>query len=209
MVLNRMKRKSNKTKKTNKAKNVQKGGYGAGATPVGQPWQGDNPETWPGVAAANGTHMHGMTSSNHLPLSPNGIAVGGVKIAEPGVPLELKKTMTGGARKQRGKSRKQHGEKMNRTNRANRARANANRANRANRTKKRVYKMKGGFLGPQDLLNFGHKIRFNVANIFDNFMGNQHSTNPSVLDQPINEMPARVISPTPINIARSINKADI
>ena len=209
MVLNRMKRKFNKTKKTNKPKNVQKGGYGAGATPVGQPWQGGNPETWPGVAAANGTHMNGMTSSNHLPLSPNGIAVGGVKIAEPGVPLELKKTMTGGARKQRrksrkqhGKSRKQHGKKMNRTNRTNRA-------NRANRTKKRLYKMKGGFLGPQELLNFGHKVRFNAANFFDNFMGNQHSTNPSVLDQPINEMPARVISPTPINIARSINKADI
>ena len=62
----------------------QSGGYGPGAGPVGAPWQAD-PNTWPGMAALDGADTQGVVYGNHLPLSPNGIAVGGVMPAEPEV----------------------------------------------------------------------------------------------------------------------------
>jgi hypothetical protein len=197
-----MARQNKRKNKTNK-KTKQKGGYGAGARPIGQSWEGGNPETWPGVAVANNTlNMDGMTSSNHLAKSPYGIAVGGVEIAKPGVSLELKKTMTGGTRKYKKNLKKNNKRKTGK-------RMVRKQTKKHNKTKKRVHKMKGGFFGPQSFLNFGHEIKYQTKGFFDNFMGNQQPVNPSPLEQPINKMPSRVISPTPINLARSINKADI
>lgn len=205
-MVNQSKRRQNN--RGNKRQNGQKGGYGAGAGPVGQPWTAD-PETWPGVAVANGTRAggDGVMSSNHLPLSPHGIAVGGVDIAVPEV------SMFGGARKSRKRS---SGKRLNpKTNKhMKKSHKKSHKKSRkshkkTHKTKKRVYRMKGGF-GAQELLNFGHNVKYQIAGMYDSFMGTQPPVNPSPLaDQPINQLPARVIAGAPINIASSINKADI
>ena len=49
--------------------------------PVGYPWDGANIGSWPGAQASNGLDTNGMTMSNHLPLSKDGIAVGGINVA--------------------------------------------------------------------------------------------------------------------------------
>ena len=49
--------------------------------PVGYPWDGGNIGSWPGAQASNGLDTNGMTMSNHLPLSKDGIAVGGINVA--------------------------------------------------------------------------------------------------------------------------------
>lgn len=56
-------------KKTNKK---LKGGYGAGACPVGYPLEGKNIASWPGAAASAGANTQGITMSNYYPLSPSG-----------------------------------------------------------------------------------------------------------------------------------------
>jgi hypothetical protein len=186
----------------NKRQNGQKGGYGAGAGPVGQAWTGGEPETWPGVAVANGTRdgSDGVMSSNHLPLSPHGIAVGGADIAVPEV------SMFGGARKSRKRSKTNKHMKKSHKKAHKKSRKSYK---KTHKTKRRVHRMKGGF-GAQELLNFGHNVKYQIAGMYDSFMGAQQPVNPSPLaDQPINQLPARVIAGTPINIARSINKADI
>ena len=99
----RNKRRQSKHKKHTRHHKKQQGGFGPGAGPVGYAWTPDA-ATWPGVLAANGGDTKGITMSNHLPLSPNGIAVGGVDIA---VLVGFK----GGSRKSRKshKSHKKHG----------------------------------------------------------------------------------------------------
>ena len=61
------------TKKLHKKTNKKlKGGYGAGACPVGYSFKGKNIASWPGAAASVGANTHGMTMSNYYPLSPSG-----------------------------------------------------------------------------------------------------------------------------------------
>lgn len=162
----------------------QLGGYGPGAGPIGAPWTHD-PMSWPGVLAANGANTQGITSSNYLPLSPNGIAVGGVDIAIPEVRFK-------GGRKSR-KHRKNH-RHQNKTRRQYR-RHSRNRSRR----------FRGGF-GPQELINFGRDLKYKAIGAYDAFMGNEAPVNPSPLDQPINEN-YKVVEPTPINLPRSFSLA--
>lgn len=49
--------------------------------PVGYPWDGGNIGSWPGAQSSIGLDTNGITMSNHLPLSKDGIAVGGINIA--------------------------------------------------------------------------------------------------------------------------------
>jgi hypothetical protein len=187
--------KAQKGKNRGKTMKKQKGGYGKGAEPVGTPWEGGNPETWPG----------GPKSSNFLPLSPYGVAVGGVDPAMPGVPLN----QSGGKKSIKPEYKRKHVVKRHKTNKHSKKskKHTGNKTARKNRTK-RVYKMKGGF-GVQELLNFGHGFKEQLGGIYSNFMGLQQPVDSSVFNQPINQAPARIIAPGIINIAGSINKADI
>lgn len=162
-----------------------RGGYGPGAKPVGYGWKAD-PVWWPGVAAANGANTEGATMSNFLPLSPNGIAVGGVKIAEPEIGF------FGGRRSRR--ARRVHKRKTMRKQK---------KGSRRRTTGRRARRMRGGF-GPQDLLNFGRDLKFKAQGLYSDFMGNQQPVNPSPLVQPISK-DYKVIEPTPINLPRSYN----
>ena len=62
---------------------IMKGGMisSPASGPVGYPWDGGNIGSWPGAQASNGLDTNGMTMSNHLPLSKDGIAVGGINVA--------------------------------------------------------------------------------------------------------------------------------
>lgn len=60
-----------------KTRHIMRGGFGAGAGPVGYAWNGNN-GTWPGVYASEGNSTSGMSMSNFLPLSKLGTVVGGV-----------------------------------------------------------------------------------------------------------------------------------
>ena len=51
--------------------------YGGNGANIGYAWKGE-PETWPGVKAAQGLDTQGKTMSNHFAVSKNGIVVGGV-----------------------------------------------------------------------------------------------------------------------------------
>ena len=126
--------------------------------------------------------------SNHLPLSPNGIAVGGVDIAVPEVGFK------GGSRR----SRKSH-----RSHKKHGSRKGGRRHKKAKTHKKRRYY--GGF-GPQELINFGRDLKYKAMGAYDTFMGNEQPVNPSPLDQPINEN-YKVVEPTPINLPRAFSLA--
>jgi hypothetical protein len=60
-----------------KTRHYMRGGFGAGAGPIGYAWNGNN-GTWPGVYASEGNNTSGMTMSNFLPLNKLGAVVGGV-----------------------------------------------------------------------------------------------------------------------------------
>jgi hypothetical protein len=180
-------RQSKHNKHTRRHHKKQQGGFGPGARPVGYAWTPDA-ATWPGVLAANGGETQGIAMSNYLPLSPNGIAVGGVDIAVPEVGFK------GGSRKSRKshKSHKKHG-----------SRKGGRRHKKAKTHKKRRYY--GGF-GPQELINFGRDLKYKAIGAYDTFMGNEQPVNPSPLDQPINEN-YKVVEPTPINLPRAFSLA--
>lgn len=185
-----------KGSKTNKKRRYQqrgkthrlRGGYGVGAGPVGYAWDGAKPTTWPGVIAANGGDTKGATMSNFYKLSPNGIAVGGVDIAVPEV------GQFGGLKQPTLKHRK-----LNR-NKKNGRRMTRRHVSKTNRRKiKRVYK--GGF-GPQELINFGRDLKYQLQGAISSYMGNQQPVNPSPLVQPIGKK-YHIIEPTPTNLPRS------
>ena len=73
--------------------------------PVGYPWDGGNIGSWPGAQASNGLDTNGMTMSNHLPLSKDGIAVGGINVARSSSDDQLLK----GGRKMKRKGKGQKG----------------------------------------------------------------------------------------------------
>ena len=75
------------------------------AGPVGYPWDGGNIGSWPGAQASNGLDTNGMTMSNHLPLSKDGIAVGGINVARSSSDDQLLK----GGRKMKRKGKDQKG----------------------------------------------------------------------------------------------------
>lgn len=122
--------------------------------------------------------------ANYLPLSPYGIAVGGVDIAVPEIGFK------GGSR--RSLKHKKHS-----------SRKGGRRHKKAKTHKKRRHY--GGF-GPQELINFGRDLKFRAMGAYDAFMGNQAPVNPSPLDQPINEN-YKVVEPTPINLPRAFSLA--
>lgn len=173
-------------------KSNQKGGYGKGAGPVGYGMESD-PVTWPGVMAANGANTDGATMSNYYPLSKNGIAVGGVKIAVPEVgQFGGKKHMRKRAHSKASKSRKH---------------MKAHKGGKAKSHKKhsKSRKMHGGF-GPQELINFGRDMKYWAKGAFSDYMGFQPPVDPSPLVQPIGER-YRIIEPNPTNLPRSYNLA--
>lgn len=178
------KRGHKKGKRTLRTKRRQRGGYGPGQNPVGYAWSSD-PMTWPGVLAANGANTHGVAMSNYLPLSPYGVATGGVEIAVPEVGYK------GGAKHRRRHRTKKGGRRNRKTYKV--------------KSHRRTRGLRGGF-GPQELINFGRDLSFQTRTAFDSFMGNQPPVNPSPLDQPINEN-YKVIEPTPINLPRSFTLA--
>lgn len=190
-------------KKYRNVKQNQKGGYGPGAGPVGSAWNAD-PNTWPGVASLYGADTQGIMTSNHYSLSPYGGAVGGVEIAEPGVKFS---DLTGGARKRKNskKSKKRSNKHKNSKKTQMRKKKYGRKTMRKHR---RPLKMRGGF-GPQDVVNVFSGIGHGLSNTFNNFMGYQHSPNPSPLEQPINsnDFPQNVIAPNPINLKRSFDIA--
>lgn len=144
--------------------------------------------TWPGVLAANGADTQGATMSNYLPLSPNGIAPGGVELAVPEVGYKGGK----GRRHRRTHSRRHHKKSKK-----------VKRGGRKHKTHRRRHR--GGF-GPQELINFGRDLKFQAKSAYDAFMGNQPPVNPSPLDQPINEN-YKVVEPTPIDLPRAFSLA--
>ena len=73
--------------------------------PVGYPWDGGNIGSWPGAQASNGLDTNGMTMSNHLPLSKDGIVVGGINVARSSSDDQLLK----GGRKMKRKGKDQKG----------------------------------------------------------------------------------------------------
>lgn len=88
---------------------IMKGGMisSPASGPVGYPWDGGNIGSWPGAQASNGLDTNGMTMSNHLPLSKDGIAVGGINVARSSSDDQLLK---GGRKiKRRGKGKGQKG----------------------------------------------------------------------------------------------------
>lgn len=176
------------------------GGYGSGAGPVGYAW-GPQPEMWPGVLSANGAKLDGITASNFYPLSPNGIAVGGVDIATPEVGQfggrKAKKSKKGGKKSRKGgrksarrsahKSRKSHGKR--RTHRKRQSRRH----------------MRGGF-GPQELINFGRDLKYWAKGAVADYMGFQQPVDPSPLSQPIGQQ-YKVIEPNPTDLSKSYARA--
>lgn len=169
-----------------------RGGYGPGAGPVGYSWDGANPTTWPGVIAANGGDTQGATMSNFYKLSPNGVAVGGVDIAVPEV------GQFGGRRR-----RTVRHKKSNKNRRGGKKKSNRRKSRRTHKKMKRVYK--GGF-GPQELINFGRDLKYNLQGAVSSYMGDQQPVNPSPLVQPIGQN-YKIIEPTPTNLPRSYSLA--
>ena len=212
-------------------KQAQKGGYGAGAGPVGYAW-GPKPEMWPGVLAANGANLDGITASNFYELSPNGVAVGGVDIATPEVGQfggqavsyyargpgshaysggkKSKKAMS--ERKSR-KSRKHvkggkklKGKKSSKSMRRGTKSYSKRRTQRKNKNKKGSRRhMKGGF-GPQELINFGRDLKYWAKGAVEDYMGFQQPVDPSPLSQPIGQQ-YKVIEPNPTDLSKSYNRA--
>jgi len=142
--------------------------------------------TWPGVLAANGADTQGATMSNYLPLSPNGIAPGGVELAVPEV----------GYKGGKGRTRRHHKKSMKVKRGGRKHKTHHRRAKRHHR---------GGF-GPQELINFGRDLKFQAKTAYDAFMGNQGPVDPSPLSQPINEN-YKVVEPTPIDLPRAFSLA--
>ena len=190
-----MKRRNHRSRFSKK----QTGGYGAGSGPIGAPWTSE-PASWPGVAVLGGADTQGVMSSNHYPLSPNGIAVGGTMLAEPEVKF------SGGARRKSRKhrSKKRHGRKVRVTKRKMRR---GHRTGGGRRMGRRIG-MRGGF-GPQDVINGGRSLVYGLSNVYNNFMGNEHLSNPSPLVQPINstEFPNNVIAPNPVDLQKAFSQA--
>ena len=81
-------RKQSKHKHSNKHYK-HKGGYGAGAGPLGYAWVGKDMSTWPGVAGVPG-------QSNFLPLSKLGVPTGGPELPENTSEANLVNSMQGG-----------------------------------------------------------------------------------------------------------------
>lgn len=192
-------RKHNKRRMAQRLNRKQSGGFGPGAGPVGQAWTHD-PNTWPGVAALGGANTQGIVSSNHYPLSPHGVPVGGVMMAEPEVGLQ-----SGG--KSRRLRRRKCGKRHTRTKRHSKRRHTRTKRH-IKRRHLRVRKMRGGF-GPQDIVNMVRGVGHNMSNVYNNFMGHEHSPNPSPLDQPINsnDFPESIVSTQPVNLRRSFDLA--
>jgi len=71
MQSSRMRSSTHKRKRstTHKRKRTMRGGFGAGAGPLGYSWVGKDVNTWPGVAGVPG-------QSNFLPLSKYGVPAG-------------------------------------------------------------------------------------------------------------------------------------
>ena len=183
-----------RSRKQRATRRKQRGGYGAASVPVGYAWTADA-ATWPGVIAANGGDTQGAAMANYLPLSPYGIAVGGVDIAVPEIMFK------GGRRKSR-KHKKRGGKRMSRGGQ------NVNWAGAFGGSRRKTHRKRrhfGGF-GPQELINFGRDLKFRAMGAYDSFMGNQAPVNPSPLDQPINEN-YKVVEPTPINLPRAFSLA--
>lgn len=203
-------------KKNRTNKRQQKGGFGPGAGPVGHAWDSD-PKSWPGVSVLAGGNTDGVMSSNHYSLSPYGGAVGGVQIAEPEVKFS---GLAGGSASKKRKCRKTRTRKhnkhrnhmrMRKHNKSQLRRTKYNRktkhAHRSRKYKKSL-RMRGGF-GPQDIVNVFRGAGHGLSNTFNNFMGYEHSPNPSPLEQPINsnDFPENIIAPDPINLKRSFDLA--
>lgn len=172
--------------------------------------------------------LNQINNNKIVPLSETGIPVGGNTIAKPehGLPYEeqmqIDKMMKGGRRRRVNKKKTKTGKKaktakrgktgkkvMRKTRKARKTRKVKKTGKKTKIAKRKSYKMKGGMLGPQDLLNFGHNIRYQANRFFDSYMGKHNAVNPSPLEQPINQAPPKIIAPTPINLARSFSKSDI
>ena len=176
--------------------------------------------------------LNQINNNKIVPLSGTGIPVGGNTIAKPehGLPYEeqmqIDKMMRGGRRrrvnKKKNKKKTKTGKKaktakrcktgkkvMRKTRKTRKTRKVKKTGKKTKIAKRKSYKMKGGMLGPQDLLNFGHNIRYQANRFIDSYMGNHNAVNPSPLEQPINQAPPKIIAPTPINLARSFSKSDI
>ena len=183
-----------KSHKKYQRKQKQKGGeawYNPAKGPAGFAWEGGNIVSWPGVYAANSGNTDGITMSNFIPQSETGIGVGGKD------PLPLKennfpynppphyteaayKNLKGGGRK----SIKNKSKKLRKSR-----------------------KMRGGFFGlGQNLINLGRDIKFRANSFYNDLMGVRPPTNPSPLDQPINQ-DLKILNIKPINLPKSYKEA--
>ena len=102
---------------------------------------------------------------------------------------------------------RKHNKSQLRKTKYNRKSKHARRSRRSRKYKKSL-KMRGGF-GPQDIVNVVRSAGHGLSNTFNNFMGYEHSPNPSPLEQPINsnDFPENIIAPDPINLKRSFDLA--
>ena len=186
----RTKKGGSRSKKTRRGKR----GGSIGLDKLGYGWVGSKLNTWPGVKS----NKTGITQSNHLPVSPYGVPVGGVnlpystygdKTGNSSVPVSPNKLkLMGGYRyNSPGKSS---------------SKRNSRGSSRGKRRSSRGKKKQRGGLFFEDIKNFGRHLAKGVEGKLDGVRGVPQPVGVMPTDQPFIDRDVDVIISDPVNVEK-------
>jgi hypothetical protein len=164
---------------------------------VGGPWDGANPETWPGVGGTPGTTNHYDHNTNPFLPDPESTPLTHYNPETP-------KTGMSGGRKRKSKTTNRKSKTTNRKSKTTKRKSKTTkrkskttkrkskttkRKSKTTKRKSKTTKRGGGSHGntivPQPVVNLGRSVTYQGKNLWNSFVGNSPAINPNPLVQPI------------------------
>ena len=159
---------------------------------VGGPWDGSNPETWPGVEGKAGVTNHYAHNINpflpdpestplthYNPETPKAGMSGGRKRKGKGKATKRK----GKATKRKGKTTKRKGKTTKRKGKPTKSKGKPTKGK--GKTSKRGGGSHGNTIVPQPVVNLGRNVVYQGENFWNALVGNAPAVDPDPMVQPI------------------------